>query len=196
MAPPASRSSSRSARTRSRRRATPRSPPARRSWRPPRASGHPTEDVNRAFIEPSQLTYPHAYERIAQLFDSPYAPDIAVSPKCYAFGLQPGQHGALDVVQSRAPLAFAGPGIRPGLYETAPRHVDIAPTVCRLMGFPVIDGKDWSGRTATERGVEPDVYLQRQDGRVLEEILDRDAPAAESPGHGSPALVYFASSTA
>jgi len=157
-----------------------------------RASEHPTEDVNRAFIEPSQLTYPHAYERIAQLFDSPYAPDIAVSPKCYAYGLQPGQHGALDVVQSRAPLAFAGPGIRPGLYETAPRHVDIAPTVCRLMGFPFIDGKDWSGRTATERGVEPDVYLRRQDGRVLEEILDRDSPATESPGPGSPALVYFA----
>jgi len=34
------------------------------------ASGHPTEDVNQAFIEPAQLTYPHAYERIAQLFDS------------------------------------------------------------------------------------------------------------------------------
>ena len=74
-------------------------------------SGRPTDDPNRAFIEPHQLSYPHAYERIAQLFDSPYAPDLIVSPKCYAFGLQPGQHGALDVVQSRAPLAFAGPGM-------------------------------------------------------------------------------------
>src|SRR5215470_6230896 len=35
------------------------------------ASGHPTEDVNRAFIEPSRVSYPYAYERIAQLFDSP-----------------------------------------------------------------------------------------------------------------------------
>lgn len=136
------------------------------------ASGHPTGDVNRAFLEPAQLTYPHAYERIAQLFDSPYAPDLVISPKSYAFGLQPGQHGALDVVQSRAPLAFAGPGIRPGLYDAAPRHVDVAPTVCHLLGFPRIDGRDWSGRTATERGVAPDVYLQRQDGRVLDEILD------------------------
>lgn len=136
------------------------------------ASGHPTEDVNCAFIEPAHVSYPYACERIAQLFDSPYAPDIVVNPKCYAFGLQRGQHGALDVVQSRAPLAVAGPGVRTGLYDLAVRQVDIAPTVCRLMGFPTIDGKDWSGRTASERGVTPDVYLERQDGRVLEDILD------------------------
>ena len=154
------------------------------------ASGHPTADVNRAFIEPAQVTYPHAYERIAQLFDSPYAPDLVVSPKCYAFGLQPGQHGALDVVQSRAPLAFAGPGIRLGTYESAPRHVDIAPTVCRLMGLPRIDGKDWSGRTASQRGVDPDVYLQRQDGRVLDEILAPDA-AVTARGAAVPERVYF-----
>ena len=135
------------------------------------ASGFPTDDPNQAFIEPHQLSYPYAYERIAQLFDSPYAPDLIISPKCYAFGLQPGQHGALDVVQSRAPLAFAGPGVRPGLYDDAPRHVDIAPTLCHMLGFPLIDGRDWSGRTAGERGVAPDVYLQRQDGRVLDEIL-------------------------
>ena len=139
------------------------------------ASGHPADDPNQAFIEPDQLSYPYAYERIAQLFDSPFAPDIVISPKCYAFGLQPGQHGALDVVQSRAPLAFAGPGIRPGLYDDAPRHVDVAPTLCYLLGFPLIDGRDWSGRTASERGVAPDVYLQRQDGRVLDEILSCDA---------------------
>ncbi|HSQ00061.1 MAG TPA: alkaline phosphatase family protein [Candidatus Dormibacteraeota bacterium] len=135
------------------------------------ASGHPVDDPNQAFIEPGQLSYPYAYERIAQLFDSPFAPDIVISPKCYAFGRQPGQHGALDVVQSRAPLAFAGPGIRPGLYDGSPRHVDIAPTICHLLGFPFIDGCDWSGRTGGERGVDADVYLQRQDGRVLEEIL-------------------------
>lgn len=139
------------------------------------AAGHPTDDPNQAFIEPEQLSYPYAYERIAQLFDSPYAPDLVLSPKCYAFGRQPGQHGALDVVQSRAPLAFAGPGIRPGVYESAPRHVDVAPTICHLLGFPPIDGCDWSGRTASERGVAPDVYLRRQDGDVLTEILAGDA---------------------
>jgi phosphonoacetate hydrolase len=139
------------------------------------ASGHPTSDVNEAFLEPATLSYPHAYERIAQLFDSPLAPDLIVSPKCYAFGIQRGQHGALDVVQSRAPLAFAGPGVKPGRLSSAPRHVDIAPTVCALMGFPTIDGKDASGRTASERGVSPDVYLKRQDGRVLTELLDAEA---------------------
>lgn len=138
------------------------------------ASNHPTADVNRAWIEPEHLSYPHAYERIAQLFDSPFAPDLVVSPKCYAFGLQLGQHGALDVVQSRAPLAFAGPGVKAGAYASAPRQVDIAPTICHLLGFPLIDGADCSGRTATERGVAPDVYLQRQDGHVLREIIAGD----------------------
>jgi hypothetical protein len=156
------------------------------------ASRHPTEDTNRAFIEPAQVSYPHAYERIAQLFDSPYAPDLVISPKCYAFGQQPGQHGALDIVQSRAPLAFAGPGIRAGLYDDAPRHVDIAPTVCHAMGLPLIDGKDWSGRTASQRGVTPDVYLQRQDGRVLDEILDRAGVGARhAVPLRSPDRVYF-----
>lgn len=136
------------------------------------ASGRPTDDPNAAFIEPAQLTYPHAYERIAQLFDSPMAPDLVVSPRCWTFGLQPGQHGALDVVQSRAPLAFAGPGIRPGRYDGAPRHVDIAPTICRLMRFPHTDGRDANGRPAA-------TYLRRQDGRVLEEIVDDTAPSPE-----------------
>jgi hypothetical protein len=152
-------------------------------------SGHPTGDANRAFIEPSQVSYPHAYERIAQLFDSPFAPDIVLSPRCYTFGKQPGTHGALDVVQSRAPLAFAGPGVTPGLYDTAPRHVDIAPTICRLMDFPLIDAKDASGRTSSERGAAPDVYLQRQDGRVLDEILSPAHGRTGSPAH--PSGVYL-----
>ena len=146
------------------------------------ASGHATDDPNRAFIEPSEVSYPHAYERIAQLFDSPNAPDLVLSPRCYTFGLQAGQHGALDVVQSRAPLAFAGPGVRPGLYTTAPRHVDIAPTICRLMGFPLVDGKDGTGLFSSERGTGADVYLERQDGRVLEEILEGRVQGSKDAG--------------
>ncbi|MCX8071363.1 MAG: alkaline phosphatase family protein [Candidatus Binatia bacterium] len=134
-------------------------------------SGYDGSDPNLAFIEPEHLSYPFALERIAQLFDSPYTGDLVISPKCYAFGTQLGQHGALDVVQSRAPLAFAGPAVRPGNYPLAVRHVDIAPTICHIMGFPLIDGRDWSGRRASERGVAPDVYLERQDGRVITEII-------------------------
>lgn len=137
------------------------------------ASGFATSDPNRCFIEPQLVSYPHAYERIAQLFDSPRGPDLIVSPKCYAYGIQPGQHGALDVVQSRAPLAFAGPGVKTGAFRLAARHVDIAPTIARLMGFPPIDGRNASGRRAGE------VYLKRQDGRSLDEILERAGPAPE-----------------
>jgi len=138
-------------------------------------SGHSGTDPARAFVEPEQLSYPLAMERIAQLFDSPNAPDIVISPRSYAFGRQPGQHGALDVVQSRAPLVFSGPGVKRGLTDAVCAQVDVAPTLALLLGLPLIDGMDSSGRTSSERGVAPDVYLKRQDGRPVEEILDRDA---------------------
>jgi|CXWL01.1.fsa_nt_gi hypothetical protein len=138
-----------------------------------KASGFPCLDPNLAYVEPEHVSYPYAFERIAQLFDSPNGPDIVVNPKPYAFGRQPGQHGALDVIQSRSPLIFSGPGIRKGVSTDAPsRQIDIAPTIAKLCGFPLIDGCDITGRTSTERGVAPDVYLKRQDGHVLEAIID------------------------
>jgi phosphonoacetate hydrolase len=137
-------------------------------------SGFSETDPARAFVGPEHLTYPFAYERISQLFDGPNAPDLIVNPKSYAFGRQPGQHGSLDVIQSRALLFWHGPGVRAGVIDAACRQVDIAPTIARLMGFPLIDGKDVTGRTSSERGRPPDVYLRRQDGRVLDEILDLD----------------------
>ncbi len=133
-------------------------------------------DVERAFFEPEQLSYPCAREKIAALFDSPNAPDLVVSPRCYAFGIQAGQHGAIDVVQSRAPLAFSGPGVRPGRVARAARHVDVAPTLLRLCGFPLAFGRDALGRRAK-------TYLARQDGRVLDEILD--------PSGARPERVYL-----
>ncbi len=137
------------------------------------AAGRNPNDPQAAFVEPEALTYPYAYERLSQLFDSPNAPDLVVNPKSYAFGRQPGQHGALDVIQSRSPLIFSGPGVQRGAsVEADARQIDIAPTVARLMGFPLIDGKDASGRSGSERGCEPDVYFRRQDGRVLEAVLD------------------------
>jgi hypothetical protein len=135
-----------------------------------RATG--ADHPDRCFFEIEHVSHPFAHERIAALFDSPLAPDLVVSPRPSTFGLQPGQHGALDVVQSRATLAFAGPRIRPGRHAFAARHVDVAPTLCAAMGFPRIRGRDALGRPA-------DVYLRRQDGRVLHEILDERAPAPE-----------------
>jgi hypothetical protein len=142
-----------------------------------RASGFDGDDPARRFIRAEHQSYPFAYERVAQLFDSPHAPDLAVSPNDWTFGLQPGTHGALHVRQARAPLWIAGRGIRPGVHDRAARAVDIAPTVLAALGFPPIDGRDATGRTATERGVPPDVLLRRQDGAVIEAVLDRDAAA-------------------
>jgi phosphonoacetate hydrolase len=138
------------------------------------ASGHSGTDPAKAFIEPEQASYPLAYERIAQLFDSPNAPDIAISPRSYAYGRQPGQHGALDVVQSRAPLVISGPGVVSGESDVICSHVDVTPTLAKLLGLPLIDGEDSSGRTSSERGVPSDVYLKRQDGKVIEEVLEGD----------------------
>jgi hypothetical protein len=139
-------------------------------------SGNRTEDANHAYFEPRVLSHPHAYERIAQLFDSPRAPDLVISPKAYAYGIQPGQHGALDVVQCRAPLVFSGPGVRPGMYKLNARAVDVAPTIARLMRLPKVAGRDASGSPA-------EVYLKRQDGRPLDAIIDDHADR--------PKLVYM-----
>jgi len=161
------------------------------------AAGGSPEDIQRAFVEPGALTYPYGYERISQLFDSPNAPDLVVNPKSYAYGRQPGQHGALDVIQSRSPLIFSGPGAKRGaLIEAESKQVDIAPTVARLMGFPLIDGKDETGRTSSERGVAPDVYLERQDGHVLEDVIDTASGRPERvyilllDGQSHPELVH------
>lgn len=136
-----------------------------------REGGFAAEDPARRFVAPAQQSYPFAYERVAQLFDSPNAPDLAISPRDWCQGNQPATHGALHVRQSRAPLWIAGPGVVPGRHELAARAVDIAPTCLAALGFPHCEGADASGRNSLERGVPPDVYLARQDGRVLEEIL-------------------------
>ena len=143
-----------------------------------RASGFDSEDPARRFIAPEHQSYPFAYERVAQLFDSPSAPDLVISPRDWCWGVERGIHGALHVRQARGPLWFCGPGFRVGRHEFAARAVDIAPTCLAALGFPSIDGADATGCTSSERGVAPDVLLARQDGRILTEILD---PSAKPP---------------
>jgi hypothetical protein len=140
------------------------------------ASGFDGDVAARRFIAPEQQTYPFGYERVAQLFDSPHAPDIAVSPRDWCSGNQPGTHGALHVRQARAPLWFSGPGVRPGRVELAARSVDIAPTCLAALGFPTVEGVGPAGMPTD------DVYLARQDGRPLHEILD--------PEQRQPARLY------
>jgi phosphonoacetate hydrolase len=110
--------------------------------------------------------YPHAYDTIAQLFDHPAAPDLCVihsaSHNWEDQGGHRGEHGSPGVVQARAPFVIAGKGVRnDGVVPRNGRLVDVAPTVCALLGVaPHDDG----------------TYLRAQDGVVREDVLDGDRP--------------------
>ncbi|MFA5891496.1 MAG: alkaline phosphatase family protein [Actinomycetota bacterium] len=120
-----------------------------------------------AHVRPPSHTnhYPDAYDRIGQLFEDPRAPDLVVlhapAHNWEERGGHRGEHGSLDLVQSRAPLILAGAGLgRLGRLERSARMVDIAPTLARLAGVHAAsDGR----------------LLRAQEGRVLEEALDPDA---------------------
>ena len=69
-------------------------------------------------LQPSRTTnsYPFAYEQAAQVFDHPAAPDLCVihtaAHNWADQGGHLGEHGSLDVVQSRAPFIIAGAGVK------------------------------------------------------------------------------------
>ncbi len=118
-----------------------------------------------------QNAYPNAYEQLGQLFDHPAAPDlVAVHTAGHNWedhGGHRGEHGSLDVVQARAPFVLAGAGVRAlGMVAESCRLVDIAPTVMALMGAEPHEG------TALNGGRRADARLARQDGDVLDHLLD------------------------
>lgn len=128
-------------------------------------------DAELAGVRPTNADnhYPYAFGSVAQLFDDPRAPDLAVvhtpAHNWEERGGHRGEHGSLDLVQSRAPLILAGAGIpRIGRIDAHARMVDVAPTLATLAGV----GPDAAGRV-----------LSRQDGRVLVEVLDE----RERPDH-------------
>lgn len=107
--------------------------------------------------------YPFAYDNAAQLFDDPRAPDIAVvhtaAHNWEDRGGHRGEHGSLDVVQSRAPLILSGAGVRSlGTVEAAARMIDVAPTICALLDLPPPRGSQ--GRALTEY-LDPSVRPSR-----------------------------------
>ena len=110
--------------------------------------------------------YPYAAERILSLFGDPTrSPDLAVVHTPRHFfpdeGGHVGEHGSLDVVQSRAPLVLAGAGVRRlGYVERHAALVDVGPTLAAQSGVPPEDLRDAAG--------EP------LDGRVLDAYLDVD----------------------
>jgi hypothetical protein len=96
------------------------------------------------FADPSpdntRNSYPDPGRRLLSLFaDRARSPDVAVvhTPRHYfpEQGGHRGEHGSLDVVQSRAPLLVAGAGAaRRGVVADHARIVDVAPTLLRAAG--------------------------------------------------------------
>jgi phosphonoacetate hydrolase len=128
----------------------------------------------------TEQAYPFGHEHVAQLFDHPAAPDVvALHTSAHNWedqGGERGEHGSLGTVQVRAPFVLAGAGVRQdGLVPRAGRLVDVAPTVLALLGAaPAPGAVGPSGRPL------PGGLLARQDGSVLDDLLD---PTARRPRH-------------
>lgn len=108
--------------------------------------------------------YPYAAARLMSLFgDADRSPDLAVvhTPRHYFpdDGGHVGEHGSLDVVQSRAPLVVCGPGVAAaGLVADHARLVDVGPTLAAAAGVGVDRLVDADGRPL--------------DGRVLDHLVE------------------------
>lgn len=125
----------------------------------------------------TQNAYPNAYEQVAQLFDSPHAPDLVVFHTAGHHwadrGGHIGEHGSIDAIQSRAPFIIGGRGVQSlGRVDRSARLTDVAPTIAALLGIAPIDGVGLNG------SVRPGALLARQDGDVLDDLL-----TDERPGH-------------
>jgi len=144
---------------------------------PDRFAGLPAEEAERHPVC-TRNAYPHAHEQLAQLFDSAHAPDLVVFHTAGHHwaeqGGHIGEHGSIDVVQARAPFIIGGRGVR--ALGTVPRSiklVDVPPTIAALLGLPAVGGIGLNGHHRA------DALLGRQDGDVVDGLLDR----AEPPDH-------------
>src|SRR3954452_21300044 len=116
--------------------------------------------VELADVSPSNAdnAYPFAYERLASLFAAEHAPDIAVvhTGKHHwpGQGGHLGEHGSLNVVQSRAPLIVSGAGVTErGMLSLAARVVDVGPTLAWLAGAPLGSLSDMDGAALVDLAV-------------------------------------------
>jgi hypothetical protein len=155
-------------------------------------------DSERSHLQPPRHanSYPLAFERIAQVFDHPCAPDLCVlHTAAHRPTAHRGEHGSLGVIQSRAPFVAAGPGIASrGLVPGHCATVDLAPTVLAMLGARPGPGTGPTGAPSD------DCLLARQDGRVLSELFDQ---GDRSPDHvvvvlmdGANANVLYAAAAA
>ena len=87
-------------------------------------------------------SYPLAHARLSSLFAAEAAPDLAVVHTGRHHwpdkGGHDGEHGSLNVVQSRAPLVLSGAGVvERGMLSASARVVDVAPTLAWASGVPL-----------------------------------------------------------
>lgn len=127
--------------------------------------GYEPDDPRVGFIEPGDHCFPSPLLRLAQLYDSPNAPDFHYGMTPFGVG-SGGSHGALDVLQARVPLVISGTGIKNGIDESAePMQVDIAPTALYMMGALPSEGR--------KHGVDHSAtWLKWQDGNPISHVLE------------------------
>jgi hypothetical protein len=111
---------------------------------------------DREVVDPSppnaRNVYPDPYRRIRSLLADPTrSPDlVVVHTPSHHFpdeGGHRGEHGSLDLLQSRAPLVLSGPGVaRRGHVVDHARLVDVGPTLALAAGVPLGDLRDGDGR--------------------------------------------------
>jgi phosphonoacetate hydrolase len=105
--------------------------------------------------------YPEPARRLLSFFADPdRSPDLVVvhTPRHFfpERGGHRGEHGSLNVVQSRAPFLLSGAGVpASGLLDDHTRIVDVAPTLLHLAGVPAefhrdADGAALDGRARTD----------------------------------------------
>jgi hypothetical protein len=126
------------------------------------------------FPERAENSYPHAYESLAHVFEHPCAPDIAaVHTAAHNWeeeGGHRGEHGSLDVIQSRAPLILSGTGIeRQGRIARSSRLVNVAPTILSWLGATPRPGRRLDGSPGP-------TLLARQDGDREDDLLTGEKP--------------------
>ncbi|GLY27871.1 alkaline phosphatase family protein [Kineosporia sp. NBRC 101731] len=90
--------------------------------------------------------YPEPARRLLSFFaDTDRSPDLVVIHTPSHFfpdeGGHAGEHGSLDVIQSRAPFVLSGAGVPPaGPVRGHARMIDVAPTLLRLAGVDDLEG--------------------------------------------------------
>lgn len=133
----------------------------------------------------SRNAYPLARQRLARVFaHAERSPDLVVvhTPRHYwpEAGGHVGEHGSLDVIQSRAPLLVSAPGLAArGMIKGWARVVDVAPTLAALAGVPTELQRDGLGRTLDGQTVPALIPPGSPSARWVVGILWDGAPSGE-----------------